>query len=697
MKMVETIIFLASVLILSTALSHDRHLIKTLVEAQRFAAENARAIADFSISGIALHDLNPPGKIPSASLSVQTKEGNIRLFVRNFDTSIHRGDLVETTGTLEVNAFHQMDFAVDRIDIRGHQAPPPPRRIEGCDISRPENINHLVSIRGVVSAISRDELDVRYNWFDLRTPTGIIRISVRENDLSITDLEPFIDADVDVTGLVSSYSGWRSDLGYFLSLSKDGIVQIGPSAKRCLDVPAFTSCDVLHRQRTEGVVLAVDTDCFYIRSPLQDCLRVEPGRNIPMPRPGQHVSVAGFVEMGTYSHQFANALVEESLPGSIQVPAPASVHLHDLFTNELGDKAANNTYNGCLVRLSGIIRLVSATSTGESFVTLGSANNNIILNTTSLPRSAISDLIPGATIEITGLCIPHFSAPKSQMGFPRFDHFTILPRDANDIHFIRSPPWWTPLRLLVVIAILVLIIGIIIIWNRGLQLLVRRRSSELFKTQIANARANLRIDERTRLAAELHDSLSQNLSGVGFHISASKNKHEHDPKGAFAHLETAERMLKSSRTELRRCLWDLREETLEEPDFALALAKTVNPVSGDAAVSIRFNIPRTTLTDSTAHTILRSIRELVSNAIVHGHASHIRIAGECHDSTLSFSVSDDGIGFDTSDYPSIPEGHFGLGGIQERITRLGGSFQLNSTRGKGTRAVVTLALPQAHK
>ena len=86
-----------------------------------------------------------------------------------------------------------------------------------------------------------------------------------------------------------------------------------------------------------------------------------------------------------------------------------------------------------------------------------------------------------------------------------------------------------------------------------------------------------------------------------------------------------------------------------------------------AKMAVRFNVPRNLLSESTTRTILQIVRELVVNAIRHGQAKHIRIAGEMHENTVSFSVADNGRGFDPKAAPGPEQGHFGLLGIRERI------------------------------
>ena len=125
-----------------------------------------------------------------------------------------------------------------------------------------------------------------------------------------------------------------------------------------------------------------------------------------------------------------------------------------------------------------------------------------------------------------------------------------------------------------------------------------------------------------------------------------------------------------------------------------AIKTTLEPYLDDADIAIRFFIPREIFSDNTAHTVLRIVRELVVNALRHGQAGKISIAGSIEGRTLKFSVRDNGCGFEPDAAPGIADGHFGLQGIRERIDELGGTFEIASTPGKGTKATVSILLPQ---
>ena len=241
---------------------------------------------------------------------------------------------------------------------------------------------------------------------------------------------------------------------------------------------------------------------------------------------------------------------------------------------------------------------------------------------------------------------------------------------------------------------LVMLLAVILVWNVSLRVLAERRGRALFKARIGNATAKLKVEERTHLAIELHDTIAQNLTGVSMELASAADLGEGASPEMLHHLGIATKALKSCRDELRYCLFDLRNQALEEPNFATAVERTLQPHLNGAKLSVRFNVPRKELHDNTAQALLRAIRELAVNAIRHGKATSIKVAGELDADGLRCSVRDDGCGFDPDTCPGVLQGHFGLQGVRERIEGLGGSFDIASAPGKGTKAVITIRPPK---
>ena len=121
-----------------------------------------------------------------------------------------------------------------------------------------------------------------------------------------------------------------------------------------------------------------------------------------------------------------------------------------------------------------------------------------------------------------------------------------------------------------------------------------------------------------------------------------------------------------------------------------AVEHTIAPHLGGIKANVRFNVSRSRISESATHAVLRIIRELVSNAIRHGGAKQIWIAGECDGGRMSFSVKDDGCGFDPGSVPGPEQGHFGLLGVKERINTFGGTLEIRSKPGHGTKVTVSL-------
>ena len=242
---------------------------------------------------------------------------------------------------------------------------------------------------------------------------------------------------------------------------------------------------------------------------------------------------------------------------------------------------------------------------------------------------------------------------------------------------VSRPSWWNLRYASISAGILFGFLVLTLIWNRILKHQVEKRGQELLKERLASFANRVKVEERTRLAVELHDSIAQTLAGVSMELSAK-------------HVDSAQKMLRVCRSELRNCMWDLRSRALEEPDMQTAIQKTLLPTINDSRLSIRFNVPRDSLSDNSAHVLVRTVRELVSNAIVHGHASTIHVTGELKDGWITCSIADNGCGFDISRMPGVNEGHFGIQGIRERLSRINGNFSLVSSPGSGTRAQLSI-------
>lgn len=447
----------------------------------------------------------------------------------------------------------------------------------------------------------------------------------------------------------------------------------------------------LGRRRTSGRVLAVwGLGNMLIGGTNRQFVTVSLAHDAALPSCGDWVTVAGYPETDLFRVILSRAdwRPEPGPPQTLESPRDVTAD-RLLPRQDEGRRVVGCEHNGHVVRLKGILRSHASPDRPPYRFNLEADGLDIPVDLGRNP-GADRGLPIGSEVEVTGVWIVESPAWSPWQSYPHVTGYAVVLRTPGDLRVLSRPPWWTPAKFLGVIVFLLAAVCAVLVWNRILQRIVTRRGRELFKEQVARLSADLRVGERTRLAVELHDALSQNLTGVACQLSATRSALAADPPAAVRHLDAAERMLLSSRNELRRCLWDLRGDTLEEPDFGKAVRKTIEPVLGGAEATVRFNVPRARLSDTTAHAVLCIVRELVANAVRHGGARHIRIAGGLDGAALAFSVRDDGCGFDAATAPGPGEGHFGLMGIRERLGRLNGRLAFTALPGGGVRAAVTV-------
>ena len=274
------------------------------------------------------------------------------------------------------------------------------------------------------------------------------------------------------------------------------------------------------------------------------------------------------------------------------------------------------------------------------------------------------------------------------------DHGNWLITTSSDerAQVFKLPHYLTALNVALFLGGLLSLLLVILAWNTLLRHLVDRRSRELTNERLSSFSSRLKVEERTRLAVELHDTIAQTLTGIAFEIAAARDFSKTDPREMNRHLDIASRTLQSCRNDLRNCMWDLRNQTLDDVSMDEAIRHTLAPYLSGASLAVRFTIAREILSDNTALSILRIIRELTINAIRHGKATSIKVAGCIDGDNLNFSVRDNGLGFDPATCSGVEEGHFGLQGVAERAEALGGTLTIDSHPGAGTYAAISIVL-----
>jgi signal transduction histidine kinase len=204
----------------------------------------------------------------------------------------------------------------------------------------------------------------------------------------------------------------------------------------------------------------------------------------------------------------------------------------------------------------------------------------------------------------------------------------------------------------------------------------------------------LMLQERARLAREIHDTLAQSFVGISSQLEAVVSELPAGQSAARLHLDMARKMARHSITEARRSILDLRSSVLEGQNLADALRSGAQVWTAGSRVTVEVEAftEDASLPDEVEQHLLRIAQEAVSNVLKHAKAGRIWIKLDAGAETVSLTVRDDGQGFELRDTFSPSEGHFGLIGMRERAERLGGEFRLTSELGQGTCVEVTVPL-----
>ncbi|HZA37927.1 MAG TPA: PAS domain S-box protein [Candidatus Baltobacteraceae bacterium] len=197
------------------------------------------------------------------------------------------------------------------------------------------------------------------------------------------------------------------------------------------------------------------------------------------------------------------------------------------------------------------------------------------------------------------------------------------------------------------------------------------------------------LEERNRMARDIHDTLAQGFTGVIVQLEAAEDAIACcRGKEANAHLQRAGELARRSLNEARRSVHALRPEALEEANFWNALKGLIRNTTAGTALHTTFEL-RGKLRDlplAWQENLLHIGQEALTNALKYAHSRNFETRLICNTKELRLELRDDGDGFKVKDRHD----GFGLAGMRERVEQIGGKLKITSARGKGTKVVVTL-------
>jgi two-component sensor histidine kinase len=333
-------------------------------------------------------------------------------------------------------------------------------------------------------------------------------------------------------------------------------------------------------------------------------------------------------------------------------------------------QAATGSFDAQYVEVQGRLEEKHDDGHGIEVLTLEDDSQSFVALVTGLGRSPhLEALKEKSKLRLRGICTID----------SRYTHdltaFALLLPSAGDIEVLEGPPWWNSAHILELAG------GILLLALAGM-------TGFYF---VERLRMQSVLDERQRLAHEMHDTLAQSFAGLGFQLQAIRED-VRDGIDIMPQLEQTQEMVRNSHEEARRSISALRPELLESVGLLSTLEMCARRiVSQSASIEIKTGSEGSvqTLPLGVSDTLLRIGCEAITNAIRHAHCSRLTISLRYESSTVELIVEDDGVGF----VISSESAGFGIRGMHKRADNISARFSIDSAPGRGTSVHVLAPIP----
>ena len=620
------------------------------------------------------------GVVTSASGSFTLQDDTRGVYVNPGGITNHLlpvgGETWEVAGHTQPGDFAPV-IAAEKLSFLGAGRLPEPAHPTWNQLINGSMDVQWVEIQGVVTTVSSNQIS-------LLMPEGILQVWFEAQNQHI--LKPALNCYVTIRGVL--FAVWDVNTHEVnpgqIFLRNTSININHPAPTDVFDVPLKTPRELLHFDaraasfqslKVRGVVIYVEPQQVFLNDE-KSGLRILPVQSLSL-HPGDLVEAAGYPEIGGVSPILREAVVRKL--GTESMPAPKILGPDDL--TGLGLDATRIQIGAVLlnrrVERAGVVLEMQAGL--RSFLARLRGN-----------QAVLPSLRTGSRLELTGVYAS--LQPKGEPGHG-LDSFEVLLDSPGAIKILSQPPWWTLKRSLAAVGALSLLLSLVALWVFQL-----RRQVNL-QTRIIREKAEREatLEERTRIARELHDTLEQALAGLSLQLRALTDSFREMPAKSAEILKVARQMVQHGQDEARRTVRNLRTLALEQGGLPSALSTLAKSTSSGLPVKIGFEVIGTPvpLSSTVENHLLRVSQEAVTNALKHANPNSIQISLHFEPEAVRLAVQDDGRGFDAAKASSSESGHFGLLGMKERMEKIHGKLDILSSPGSGTSVTVVVALGDA--
>lgn len=630
-------------------------------------------------------------------LFVQDDTGGIFIEIQgNYGFQIKTGQLLEIDGVSAPGGFAP-DVVPGRIRRVGEAPLPTPRIVTYEQMAGGQEDCNWVKFHGVVRSVEPDA----YGTVSLKVAGGGGRVMLPVQTADRNHCLQLVDAEVTVRGVcIAHFNRTGQLIKIAIQLSgMDDITVEKPAPQDPFAVPSHPIGLLLqysptslhgHRLRVQGVVtLQRPGESLFIADETQG-LYVQTTQTTPV-QVGDLVQVLGFPDTGEYVAPVLQDAVFQKI-GKAAPPAPREIS---------ASEGTRDTNHAALVQIEArVLHHVEHRGTQLLELQSGKAVFDADLNTSPQTPGSLDSIADGSLVRVTGICL----VPEDVNWLsPRPRSFQLLLRSAVDVMVLERPSWWTARHALWVLAATVAVFCLSLGW------VVALRRQVKVQTQIIGQKIQREaaLEERTRIARDLHDDLGASLTHIGF-LSEVARKQMPGNGLVAEHLQEISGSTKEAFQALDEIVWVVnpKHDTLD--GLTSYICQFAGHFFRGTPTRCRFDLPvrlpdRPIPTEWRNH-LFFAVKEALNNVRKHAAASEVVIrfnipaitrdadgnaTAASSPAQYCISIEDNGRGFAQAEISTTRNG---LVNMRQRLEKIGGCCVLEGAPGQGTKVRFTVLL-----
>ena len=587
----------------------------------------------------------------------------VDLNTEGYPVRLEIGEYCEIEGETRPFLF-QPDIGLKRLQHLGSGALPLPIQPTWDELINGSLHCNYVEMEGVVTSIENDTIT-------LLTRDG--RINIRLNPTGIEIPPDALRATVCLRGCL--YATWDKQTGQLqignIRLYQQKITVVKPAPVDPFSIPLKQIGDLLQfdpeagalrRVKVSGVLAYQDAEIscimngenglFYIPADAGDS------------RIGDRLEMVGFMDLSGPSPVLRDTIVRRIEQAGL--PRPRRLEDNALLREE---------HHASLVQVNGMMHGLSTRPDGIVF-DMGNGRHRfiaVVRDLTGLDRMPK----PGSILELKGVYVGQQGSRELNQPI---SSFKLLLNSGHDIRVVSQPPWWTPRRLLLAVALLIGGLFSALVWINLLRRTVEQRTEQL-GVQIRQREVE---QERTRVAQDLHDDLGGGLTEVNMLVSLIQSPTT-TPEEKSRYVDELNELALRMVDSLDEIVWAInpRNDTVTSlaDYFGLYAQRLMELASVRCGLDVEQNLPNQPLAPRFRQEMFLAFKEALINVVQHANATKVWVRISIQGDEMVVIVTDDGCGI----MPGKREaGADGLANMKERMEALGGMCEIQSEPNKGT-------------